>query len=192
MRDAGQNPLDALSRQQAGSNRRDPSASFDTTLYLIHNPDVAAAHVGSARALSAARHGRRPRDLRRRSDGKSSAASMPNTTCSTIPTWRPQASIRARTSISSAGTRGASRTRWFDTAGYLAHYADVAAAGVNPLDHYTTVRLEGGPRPVGRLRHARLSGGEPGRRRGGRQPARHYLTFGIYEGRQAVSDGLWH
>jgi len=42
----------------------------------------------------------------------------------------------------------------FDTLGYLANNPDVAAAGVNPLDHF--------------------------------------LTFGIYEGRQAVNDGVWH
>jgi serralysin len=42
----------------------------------------------------------------------------------------------------------------FDTLGYLAENPDVAAAGVNPLEHF--------------------------------------LSFGIYEGRQAVSDGVWH
>ena len=26
--------------------------------------------------------------------------------------------------------------RWFDTSGYLSHYPDVAAAGINPLQHY--------------------------------------------------------
>jgi serralysin len=42
----------------------------------------------------------------------------------------------------------------FDTLGYLAANPDVAAAGVDPLEHF--------------------------------------LSFGIYEGRQAVNDGLWH
>ena len=42
----------------------------------------------------------------------------------------------------------------FDTLGYLAANPDVAAADVNPLDHF--------------------------------------LTFGIYEGRQAVNDGMWN
>ena len=32
--------------------------------------------------------------------------------------------------------KGAIRTPSSTRAGYLAHYADVAAAGVNPLDHY--------------------------------------------------------
>ncbi len=35
----------------------------------------------------------------------------------------------------------------FDVKGYLATYGDVAAAGVNPLDHYHTSGLEGGTRP---------------------------------------------
>jgi serralysin len=42
----------------------------------------------------------------------------------------------------------------FDTLGYLAANPDVAAAGVNPLDHY--------------------------------------LQSGIYEGRTAANDGVWH
>ena len=67
---------------------------------------------------------------------------------------------------------GRNPNAFFDTAGYLAHYADVAAAGVNPLQHYEAVRLEGRPRSVGELRHAGLSGGEPGCGGGARQPAR--------------------
>ena len=75
-------------------------------------------------------------------------------TGSTIPTWRPRASIRSRTSRPSAGTRDAIRSALFDTLGYLAANPDVAAGGANPLAHY--------------------------------------LMFGIYEGRQAVNDDLWH
>ena len=42
----------------------------------------------------------------------------------------------------------------FDTLGYLAANPDVAAADVNPLEHF--------------------------------------LAFGIYQGRSAVGDGVWH
>jgi serralysin len=42
----------------------------------------------------------------------------------------------------------------FDTLGYLAANPNVAAAAINPLQHF--------------------------------------LQFGIYEGRQAVNDGVWH
>jgi serralysin len=50
-------------------------------------------------------------------------------------------------------TEGRDASTWFDTQGYLAANPDVAAAGMNPLDHF--------------------------------------LQFGIYEGRQAVNDGVW-
>ena len=57
------------------------------------------------------------------------------------------------TTSSSAGRKAAIRRPRFDTLGYLAANPDVAAADVNPLDHF--------------------------------------LTFGIYEGRQIVNDGLF-
>jgi serralysin len=51
-------------------------------------------------------------------------------------------------------TEGRDPSAGFDTLGYLAANPDVAAAGINPLDHF--------------------------------------LQLGIYEGRQAVNDGLFH
>ena len=77
----------------------------------------------------------------RQSAATLSAASTRNTTPSTIPTLRRQASARSRTTINSAG---ASPNGWFDSAGCLAHCADVAAAGVNPLDHYLQFGIYGG------------------------------------------------
>jgi serralysin len=50
-------------------------------------------------------------------------------------------------------TEGRDASIWFDTRGYLADNPDVAAAGMNPLEHF--------------------------------------LQSGIYEGRQAVNDGMW-
>ena len=54
------------------------------------------------------------------------------------------------------------------------------------------VRVARGPRCIGRLRYARLSGGELRRVEAMVNPLEHFLTFGIYEGRSAVNDGVWH
>jgi serralysin len=54
----------------------------------------------------------------------------------------------------SAFSKAATPSASFDTRGYLAANPDVAAAGVNPLDHF--------------------------------------LLHGIFEGRQAVNDGLFN
>ena len=81
------------------------------------------------------------------------AGSTPPAISRTTPTSRPRASIRWSTTSSSAGQEGRDPSARFDTLGYLAANPDVAAAGVNPLDHF--------------------------------------LQFGIYEGRQAVNDGLF-
>jgi len=48
----------------------------------------------------------------------------------------PQESIRCNTMSCSAGARGAIRQRTSTPRGYLAANPDVAAAGINPLDHY--------------------------------------------------------
>jgi hypothetical protein len=48
----------------------------------------------------------------------------------------PRASIRWSTTSYQAGGRAAIRRAAFDTLGYLAANPDVAAAGMNPLDHF--------------------------------------------------------
>ena len=68
--------------------------------------------------------------------------------------------------------RARSRTRFFDISGYLAVNHDVAAAGINPLDHYHADRLERRARSVGRFRHHALSAAQSGRRGGRHRSAR--------------------
>ena len=63
-------------------------------------------------------------------------ASTTSTTCSTIRTLRPRASILSRTSRPFGWREGRDPNALFDVSGYLATYTDVAAANVNPLDHY--------------------------------------------------------
>ena len=142
----------------------------------MHNPDVAAAGVDPLEHYlrSARPKGARPM---RRSARPSSAASTPSTICCTIPTWRRPASIRCSTSTPSAGTKGAIRTPCSTPPAISRTTPTCAAAGVNPLSTTSSSAGTKGRDPSARLRHARLSGGQSGRRGGARQPARSLPQF---------------
>ena len=86
---------------------------------------------------------------------------------------------------------GRNPNAWFDTAGYLSHYADVAAAGVNPLQHYETVGWTEGRDPSATFDTLGYLVANPDVAAANINPLDHYLMFGIYEGRQAVDDGLF-
>jgi hypothetical protein len=73
-----------------------------------------------------------------------------------------------------------------------AHYADVAAAGANPLDHYMQFGWQEGRDPSAGFDTRGYLAANPDVAAGGANPLAHYLQFGIYEGRQAVDDGVWH
>ena len=103
----------------------------------------------------------------------------------------------------------------FDTYYYLSRNPDVFHAGVNALDHFnsfgrhegrdpnafrhrheparalSSVRLAGGPRSVGRFRHA-LYSDNPDVAALDVDPLAHFLPFGSSEGRLAINDGIWH
>ena len=118
------------------AGRRDTTRRpiFDTTLYLVNNPDVAAAGIDPLRTSWRSASPKAARPLRR--SATSSVASTRSTTCGTIPTSRRPASIRCSHFNAFGWHEGRNPNAVFDTAGYLAHYADVAAAGINPLEHY--------------------------------------------------------
>jgi hypothetical protein len=83
-----------------------------------------------------------------------SSADLSNTHRGGLRRAQHQRCARFRFCFRRGWKEGRDPSAGFDTLGYLGANPDVAAAGVNPLEHY--------------------------------------LTFGIYEERQAVSDGLWH
>ena len=119
---------------------------FDTTLYLIHNPDVAAAGIDPLAHYLRGRPRRRPRRLSRRS-------------ASVAGGFDAQYYLFHNPDVAAAGVdpllhynifgwhEGRNPNAWFDTAGYLSHYTDVAAAGINPLQHYETVGWNEGRDP---------------------------------------------
>jgi serralysin len=98
-------------------------------------------------------------------------------------------SIRSSTSRPSAGRKGANPNALFDTNGYLAAYGDVAAANINPLDHYNVSGWQEGRDPsvnfdtTDHLSHytdianAHIN------------PLIHFLQYGQAEGRSAFADG---
>ena len=114
--------------------------NFDTTLYLIHNPDVAAAGIDPLAHYLAVRHRRRPARpiaaIGQNIVGGFDAAVLP------VPQSRRGGGRHrsaARTTTSPAGTKGATRTPGSTPPAISSHYADVAAAGINPLQHYEAV-----------------------------------------------------
>ena len=100
--------------------------------------------------------------------------------------WNAQR-MPTSTTISSAGTRGATRTRSSRPRSISAANPDVKAAGVDPLIHFDQVGWKEGRVPVARLRSAPVSRGQSGRRGGACRSARALPAFGAQEGRVSRS-----
>ena len=127
---------------------RDPNAFFSTVVYLSANPDVKAAGVNPLDHFDSAgwKEGRvpsidfDPRAVSRRQSGREGGA----------------ASIRCGTSSRSAPAKAASRSRRRElhrrrtastTSTTCSNNPDVAAAGVDPFQHFQTVGWKEGRNP---------------------------------------------
>jgi hypothetical protein len=75
--------------------------------------------------------------------------------------------------------------------GYLATYADVAAAGINPLDHYHTFGWKEGRDPSVNFDTTSYLAAYADVDAAHVDPLAHFLHFGHHEGRQAFADGVW-
>ena len=117
---------------------------------------------------------------------------MPNITCSRTRTWQQPRSIRWQHFNAFGWHEGREPNAWFDTQGYLAHYADVAAANVNPLEHYEQFGWKEGRDPASYFDTLGYLAANPDVAAANVNPLDHFLQFGIYEGRANVNDGLWH
>ena len=187
---AGVDPL--LHFDQIGwTEGRVPSLAFDPRQYLAANPTSRRPHVdpllhylvvrlaGRARAVRAERADRRQR-LRlclvsRPQSGRGGGAT----------------SIRCSISRPSAGSEGRNPNALFDTAGYLATYADVAAAHVNPLEHYNQFGWREGRDPSVGFDTTSYLAAYPDVAAAQRQSADAFLPYGSHEGRSAFADGVW-
>ena len=107
-----------------------------------------------------------------RSRTTATRCSIPSTISAAIRMCSTPASTRSTTSTASAGTKAAIRTRFFDTSGYLAVNQDVAAGGMNPLDHYHQLGWHEGRDPSADFRHHALSDPQSRRRGCRRRSAR--------------------
>jgi hypothetical protein len=169
----------------------DPSAGFDTTLYLIHNPDVAAAGVDPFEHYLT--HGA--------AEGRQAYQAVGQTI---VGGFDAEYYLWHNPDVAAAGVdplahynaygwhEGRNPNANFDTAGYLSHYGDVAAAGVNPLQHYEMYGWHEGRDPSAGFDTLGYLAANPDVAAAHVNPLDHYLQFGIYEGRSMVSDGLWH
>ena len=80
----------------------------------------------------------------------------------------------------------------FDAEYYMFHNPDVAAAGVNPLQHFITNGWHEGRNPNAWFDTSGYLSHYSDIAAAGVNPLDHYYNSGIYEGRSAFGDGLWH
>jgi subtilisin-like proprotein convertase family protein len=86
---------------------------------------------------------------------------------------------------------GREANAFFDTAGYLATYQDVAAAGVNPLAHYFQIGWQEGRDPSAWFDSALYLAQYSDVAAAGLNPLDHFLRHGIAEGRMAQASVDW-
>jgi hypothetical protein len=79
----------------------------------------------------------------------------------------------------------------FDVVGYLANYADVDAANVNPLLHYDQFGWREGRDPSVAFDTTAYLAAYPDVAAADINPLTHFLRFGADEGRSAFADGVW-
>lgn len=83
-------------------------------------------------------------------------------------------------------TVGAAANCLFDAGYYLSQNPDVAASGMNPLDHYNRYGWREGRDPSARFSTSGYLAANPDIAAAGMNPLDHFLHHGIYEGRSPV------
>ncbi|WP_336488450.1 alkaline phosphatase [Methylobacterium nigriterrae] len=195
---AGLNPLSHYD-QNGWREGRDPGAGFDNELYLARNADVRAAGIdplahylqsgqeegraigkaiGKASDLGAAKGFDAEYYLLSNADVAKAALSAGG-----------DSFAFARQHFESFGWKeGRDPNAAFDTKGYLAAYADVARAGINPLAHYDQNGWKEGRDPSVGFDSSAYIAANRDVAAAGIDPMQHYLQFGIYEGRNPFAD----
>ena len=113
--------------------------------------------------------------------------SIRRSTSATIPMCSRPASMRSIHFNTSGFHEGRDPNAFFDTSGYLAVNQDVAASGVNPLDHYHQVGWKQGRDPCRNFDTTLYLINNPDVAAAGIDPLEHFLQFGQSEGRQAYA-----
>src|SRR5690606_30022043 len=76
----------------------------------------------------------------------------------------------------------------FDREYYLQTYPDVAAAGIDPVEHYVRFGAEEGRDPGPNFRTRYYLDSNPDVAASGQNPLKHYLEYGRAEGRSTMPD----
>ncbi|GBU18865.1 MULTISPECIES: Ig-like domain-containing protein [Methylobacterium] len=179
---------------------RDPSATFDNELYLARNPDVKAAGIdplshflanGQAEGRQAYAAIGRPGDVSAAHgfDAEFYLLSNPDVARAALGAGGDAFAFAASHYQQHGWHEGRNPNAVFDTKGYLAAYADVRAANVDPLLHYDTNGWREGRDPSAAFDTRAYEATYGDVAAANVNPLTHYLTNGALEGRSAFADG---
>ena len=169
---------------------RDPSLLFSDAKYLQANPDVAAARIDPlTHYISSGKSEGRMAFL----TGTTAAADPlvdaayydKQLGATLIPTGGAGAQQAASSYNDSGWKAGLNPDAWFDTAYYLSHNPDVAAAKINPLTHFENFGWKEGRDPSAQFSVSKYLAAYSDVRAAQLDPLVHYVQFGAAEGRLA-------
>jgi hypothetical protein len=195
VRAAGINPLDHY-QSNGWREGRDPSAFFSTSLYLLQNSDVRTAGIDplqhyldngaweSRRAPAAVGHGGEIGDF----DPHFYLLAYPDVAAA-VPAGMDPAAFAFQHYQTYGWHEGRNPDAYFSTSGYLNAYADVRAAGVNPLDHYEHNGWLEGRDPSPQFDTHQYLSHYTDVAAAHIDPLQHYLTNGAWENRLTFADG---
>ena len=187
VRTAGVDPL--LHFESSGwKESRQPSLAFDDAKYLAANADVRAAGLDPlqhylSNGLAEGRQafltgGTRP------ADPLIDTAYYDRQLGATLIPAGAAGAQQAAWSYDTAGwQKGLNPDAWFDTAYYLSHNTDVAAAHIDPLLHFENFGWKEGRDPSAQFSTNKYSAAYSDVRNAGIDPLLHYVQFGQSEGR---------
>ncbi len=196
---AGDNPLTHYD-QHGWKEGRDPSAAFDSELYLSRNTDVRAAGMdplahflkyGQAEGRQAYAAVGRAEDLSKYMGFDAEYYLLANTDVAkaALATGGDTFSFAYQHFNDYGWKEGRNPNAILDTKGYIAAHADVAAAGVNPLDHFHNYGWREGRDAAADFDTKAYLAAYADVKAAGIDPMLHYLQYGGGEGRTAFNDG---
>lgn len=180
---------------------RDPSFAFDNELYLARNADVRAAGIDPlAHYLSNGQfEGRqaftaigKAKDIEANGgfDAEYYLLANPDVARAVLSAGADGFSFALDHYNRLGFKEGRDANAHFDSDGYLAAYADVRAAGFNPLAHYHQYGWKEGRDPSANFDTDAYLINYRDVAAAGIDPLQHYLQHGALEGRSTFADGL--
>ena len=191
VRRAGIDPLQHFAKY-GWREGRDPSLLFSDSRYLSANPDVRAAGANPLQHYLS--NGQFEGRMTFLSGGVAKADLLVDASfydkqlgATLIPTGLAAQKQAAASYDASGWQAGKNPDAWFDTAYYLQHDQDVAAAQVNPLLRYENYGWKEGRDPSAQFSTHKYLGAYPDVKAAGMNPLLHYVQYGQSEGRTAFA-----